>query len=62
MVLVDYTTDRVDDEQTLVNRTRSSWHGMRGALDRNHGKAVKERSCYALRVGKAIAVPEIDAK
>ena len=61
-VLVDYKTDRVDDEQTLVNRYAEQLAWYARALTEITGKSVKERYLYALRVGKAIAVPEIDAK
>lgn len=61
-VLVDYKTDRVDDEQTLVNRYAEQLAWYARALAEITGKPVKERYLYALRVGKAIAVPEIDAK
>lgn len=61
-VLVDYKTDRVDDEQTLVNRYAEQLAWYARALTEITGKPVKERYLYALRVGKAIAVPEIDAK
>lgn len=61
-VLVDYKTDRVDDEQTLVNRYAEQLAWYARALAKITGKPVKERYLYALRVGKAIAVPEIDAK
>lgn len=61
-VLVDYKTDRVDDEQTLVNRYAEQLAWYARALAEITGKPVKERYLYALRVGKAIDVPEIDAK
>ena len=61
-VLVDYKTDRVDDEQMLVNRYAEQLAWYARALAEITGKPVKERYLYALRVGKAIAVPEIDAK
>lgn len=61
-VLVDYKTDRMDDEQTLVNRYAEQLAWYARALAEITGKPVKERYLYALRVGKAIAVPEIDAK
>lgn len=61
-VLVDYKTDRVDDEQTLVNRYAEQLTWYARALTEITGKPVKERYLFALRVGKAIAVPEIDAK
>lgn len=61
-VLVDYKTDRVDDEQTLVNRYAEQLAWYARALAEITGKPVKERYLYALRVGKAIAVPEIDEK
>ena len=61
-VLVDYKTDRVDDEQALVDRYAEQLAWYARALVEITGKPVKERYLYALRVGKAIAVPEIDAK
>lgn len=61
-VLVDYKTDRVDDEQMLVNRYAEQLAWYARALAEITGKPVKERYLYALRVGKAIAVPEIDEK
>ena len=49
-------------EQTLVNRYAEQLAWYARALTEITGKPVKERYLYALRVGKAIAVPEIDAK
>ena len=58
-VLVDYKTDRVDDEQALVNRYAEQLAWYARALVEITGKPVKERYLFALRLGKAIAVPEI---
>lgn len=61
-VLVDYKTDRADDEQTLVNRYAEQLAWYARALTEITGKPVKERYLYALSVGKAIPVPNLDAK
>ena len=56
-ILLDYKTDRVDDEEAFMEhyRPQMAWYAL--ALEALTGKKVREKWLYALSAGKAIAVP-----
>ncbi len=55
-VLVDYKTDRIQDEEAFVQRYAMQLEWYAKALERITGKGVKEMWLYALGLGKAFPV------
>ncbi len=57
IVLLDYKTDRTDNEKVLIERYRKQLWFYRDALQKATGKKVKEAWIYGVRMKKAIEVP-----
>ena len=55
-VLVDYKTDRIEDEQAFIERYTLQLHWYQQALERITGLPVKEKWLYALGREKAYGV------
>ena len=55
-VLVDYKTDRIEDEEAFIRRYRLQLDWYARALHRITGIPVKEKLLYAIRLEKAFAV------
>lgn len=56
LVLLDYKTDRVNDEETLTNRYRVQLDYYQKALERLTGKPVKERYLYAFALNRLVRI------
>ncbi|SDZ81863.1 DNA helicase/exodeoxyribonuclease V, subunit A [Oribacterium sp. KHPX15] len=56
IVLVDYKTDHVRDEETLIGRYKKQLDLYARALESITGKTVKEKLIYSVILGKTIAV------
>ena len=56
LVLLDYKTDRVWDEETLTNRYRVQLDYYQKALEKLTGKPVKERYLYAFALNRLISI------
>ncbi len=55
-ILLDYKTDRIEDEEAFAETYRPQLAWYAEALEQLTGKKVRERWLYALSVGKAIPV------
>ena len=55
-ILLDYKTDRIEDEAAFAETYRPQLAWYAEALERLTGKKVRERWLYALSVGKAFPV------
>ena len=55
-MLVDYKTDRIEDEQAFIERYTLQLYWYQQALERITGLRVKEKWLYALGKGKAFRV------
>ena len=55
-VLLDYKTDRIEDEAAFADHYRPQMAWYATALESLTGRKVKERWLYALSIGKALAV------
>ena len=56
-VLLDYKTDRIDDEEAFIQRYAMQLEWYARALEKITGNPVKEMWLYALGKAKAYSVP-----
>lgn len=54
LVLIDYKTDRVDDEKTLIDRYAGQLYYYRMALEKLKGKPVDRVVIWSFALGKAV--------
>ena len=59
-VLVDYKTDRINDEQAFCDRYRMQLTWYARALQRITGLPVREMWLYAISIGKAFRLEMMD--
>lgn len=57
LVLMDYKTDRADNEEVLIRHYREQLDYYGRALTQMTGKPVKERLIYSFALNRAISVP-----
>lgn len=56
IVLVDYKTDRIDNDASLVARYKKQMELYRDAIERTHSKKVKDMILYSFCLGREIYV------
>ena len=58
LILVDYKTDKVSDENHYIHTYAPQLNAYADALTRSFGLPVKEKIIYSLELGKEIRIPE----